>query len=262
MIDIKDINYKPEIENTDFVNLTKENIANEHLCCIICSRKSHPGIEAKRQWLSERLNEGHVFRKLNAKATVFIEYAPLETAWVPINGDNYYYIYCLWVSGDYKGKGYGKLLMEYCLADAKEKGKSGICMLGAKKQKSWLTDQSFAKEFGFEVVDTTDNGYELLALSFDGTTPKFTQNAKKEEIESKELTIYYDVQCPYSYQSIEMIKQYSGINDIPVSFLQVDTLQKAKELPCVFNNWGVFYKGKFETVNLLDINYLKRILRK
>ena len=232
--------------NTDFVNLTKENIANEHLCCIIRSRKSHPGIEAKRQWLSERLNEGHVFRKLNAKATVFIEYAPLETAWVPINGDNYYYIYCLWVSGDYKGKGYGKLLMEYCLADAKEKGKSGICMLGAKKQKSWLTDQSFAKEFGFEVVDTTDNGYELLALSFDGTTPKFTQNAKKEEIESKELTIYYDVQCPYSYQSIEMIKQYSGINDIPVSFLQVDTLQKAKELPCVFNNWGVFYKGKFE----------------
>lgn len=262
MIDIKDINYKPEIENTDFVNLTTENIANEHLCCIIRSRKPHPGIEAKRQWLSERLNEGHVFRKLNAKATVFIEYAPLETAWVPINGDNYYYIYCLWVSGAYKGKGYGKLLMEYCLADAKEKGKSGICMLGAKKQKSWLTDQSFAKEFGFEVIDTTDNGYELLALSFDGTTPKFTQNAKKEEIESKELTIYYDVQCPYSYQSIEMIKQYSGINDIPVSFLQVDTLQKAKELPCVFNNWGVFYKGKFETVNLLDINYLKRILRK
>lgn len=72
----------------------------------------------------------------------------------------YYYIYCLWVSGDYKGKGYGKLLMEYCLADAKGSGKSGICMLGAKKQKSWLADQLFAQKFGFEVVDTTDNGYE------------------------------------------------------------------------------------------------------
>ncbi|MFQ9978097.1 GNAT family N-acetyltransferase [Clostridium cadaveris] len=174
----------------------------------------------------------------------------------------YYYIYCLWVSGDYKGKGDGKLLMEYCLADAKGSGKSGICMLGAKKQKSWLTDQLFAQKFGFEVVDTTDNGYELLALSFDGTTPEFTQKAKKEEIESKELTIYYDMQCPYIYQTIEMIKQYCEMNGVPVSFLQVDTLQKAKELPFVFNNWGVFYKGKFETVNLLDINYLKRILRK
>ena len=45
-------------------------------------------------------------------------------------------------------------------------------------------------------------------------------------------------------------------------YVQVDTLQKAKELPCVFNNWAVFYKGKFETVNLLDAAYLERILKK
>ena len=247
---------------TDFVNLTTENLVNEHLCCIIRSKKEHQGIEAKRQWLSERLKEGHVFRKLNARATVFIEYAPLETAWVPIIGDNSYYIYCLWSLGSYKGKGYGKSLMEYCLEEAKEKGKSGVCMLGAKKQKAWLSDQSFARKFGFKVVDTTNNGYELLALSFDGTTPKFAQNVKKQEIESKELTIYYDMQCPYVYQTIDMIKQYCEANDVPASLIEVDTLQKAKELPCVFNNWGVFYKGKFATVNLLDVAYLKRIIKK
>lgn len=245
-----------------FVNLTPQNLANEHLCCIIRSKKLHPGVEAKRQWLSDRLNEGHVFRKLNAKATVFIEYAPLETAWVPVTGGNFFYIYCLWVQGDCKGKGYGKALMEDCLADAKEKGKSGVCMLGAKKQKSWLSDQSFAKKFGFEVVDATGDGYELLSLSFDGTAPKFTQNAKKSKIAGKELTIYYDMQCPYIYQRVETIKQYCDENAIPASFIKVDTLQKAKELPCVFNNWAVFYKGKFETVNLLDAAYLKRILKK
>lgn len=248
--------------NTQFINLTAESLASEHLCCIIRSKKPHQGVEAKREWLSDRLKEGHVFRKLNAKATVFIEYAPLETAWVPITGDNYYYIYCLWVSGSYKGKGYGKILMEYCLADAKEKGKSGICMLASKKQKAWLTDQSFAKKFGFEVVDTTNSGYELLALSFDETTPKFIQTAKSEIIESKELTIYYDMQCPYVNQSIETIQRYCKTSDVPLSLIQVDTLQKAKELPCVFNNWGVFYQRKFETVNLLlDVNNLKRILK-
>ncbi len=248
--------------NTQFVNLTSENLANEHLCCIIRSKKPHPGVEAKRQWLSERLKEGHVFRKLCVKGCVFIEYAPLETAWVPIIGSNYYYVYCLWVSGEQKGNGYGRALMEYCLADAKEKGSSGVCMLGAKKQKAWLSDQAFAKKYGFEVVDTTDNGYELLALSFDGTTPKFAPNAKKQEIESKELTVYYDMQCPFIYQRIDMIKQYCKTNDIPASFIQVKTLQEAKELPCVFNNWGVFYKGNFETVNLLDISSLERILKK
>ena len=135
-------------------------------------------------------------------------------------------------------------------------------MLGAKKQKNWLSDQSFAKKFGFEVVDTTDNGYELLALSFDGTTPKFTPNAKRLKIESEELTVYYDMQCPYIYQYIEMIKQYCETNNVPIFFIQVDTLEKAKQLPCIFNNFALFYKGVFETVNLPNIDYLKRILKK
>ena len=144
----------------------------------------------------------------------------------------------------------------------KDKTGQEIEITQSKKQKSWLSDQAFAKKFGFEVVDTTDDGYELLALSFDGTTPKFTQKAKKQKIENKELTIYYDMQCPYVNQYIKMIQQYCEVNDVPVSFIHVDTLQKAKDLPCVFNNWGVFYKGNFETVNLIDTAYLKRILKK
>ena len=246
----------------EFLNLTPENLADEHLCCIIRSKKAHPGVEAKRAWLSERLKEGHVFRKLNEKATAFIEYAPLETAWTPIIGNNYYYIYCLWVTGTPKGHGYGRALMEYCLADAREKGKSGVCMLGAKKQKAWLSDQSFAKKYGFETVDTTEDGYELLALSFDGTVPQFAPSAKKQEIESKELTIYYDMQCPFVYQRIESIKEYCQENNVPAAFIEVDALQKAKELPCVFNNWAVFYKGKFVTVNLLDAGAIEKLLKK
>ena len=69
--------------------------------------------------------------------------------------------------------------------------------------------------------------------------PKFAQNAKKMKIESEDLTIYYDMQCPYIYQKIEMVKQYCDTNNVPVSLIQVDTLQKAKDLPCVFNNWAI-----------------------
>lgn len=64
----------------EFINLTPENLANEHLCCIIRSKKPHAGIEAKREWLARRLCEGHVFRKLDVKGAVFIEYAPLDKA--------------------------------------------------------------------------------------------------------------------------------------------------------------------------------------
>lgn len=120
--------------NNEFINLTEKNLANEHLCCIIRA-KEHPGIEAKRKWISGRLSEGHVFRKLDIKGCASIEYAPLEKAWVPITGDNFYYIYCLWVQGAPRGCGYGHKLMEYCIKDAKKHGMSGICMLGAKKNR-------------------------------------------------------------------------------------------------------------------------------
>lgn len=96
-------------------------------------KKPHPGVEKKRAWLLNRLKDGHVFLKLNEKATVFIEYEPIETAWVPISGRRYLYIPCLWVLGEYKGKGYGTELMKYAIADAKAQGKAGLCMLGAKK---------------------------------------------------------------------------------------------------------------------------------
>ena len=37
----------------EFINLTADNIDDEHLCCIIRSMKPHPGVEAKRKWLAE-----------------------------------------------------------------------------------------------------------------------------------------------------------------------------------------------------------------
>ena len=44
----------------DFVNLTAENLETEHLCCSIRTKTRHPGVEAKRKWLAERLEEGHM----------------------------------------------------------------------------------------------------------------------------------------------------------------------------------------------------------
>lgn len=245
-----------------FIDLTPENIAQEHLCCIIRTRTAHPGVEAKRRWLAQRLAEGHVFRKLDIKGCAFIEYAPLETAWVPVEGENYYYIYCLWVQGDPKGHGYGRQLMESCLADARASGRSGVCVLGAAKQKAWLSDQSFAKKFGFRTVDATEDGYELLALSFDGTVPRFAPNAKRQAIESRELTIYYDDQCPYIPQRIEKLREYCGTNGISASFRHVETLAQAKALPCVFNNWAAFYDGKLVTVNQLDGTAVAKLLKR
>ena len=243
-----------------FINLTLDNLEHEHLCCAIADKKHQCGVATKKQWLKDRLVEGHVFRKLDVKGKVFIEYAPLETAWVPIRGENFLYIYCLWVSGSYKGKGYGKSLLEYCINDAKAQGKSGVCVLSSKKKKPFLTEKKLMTKFGFQVVDTLSDEYELLSLSFNGKNPSFNDTVRQMRINQKELTIFYGMQCPFIPNCIEQVKTYCDNNRIPLNLIAIDSLQKAKKLPCIFNNWAVFYNGKFETVHLLNESYLKKIV--
>lgn len=111
-------------------------------------------------------------------------------------------------------------------------------------------------------MDTIADGYELLALSFDGSLPAFTLKAKKQSIEDPGLTIFYDDQCPYIPQRIEKLQAYCAENEIPARFEHMQTLLQAKELPCVFNNWAVFYKGKFVTVNQLDGAGVEKLLKR
>ena len=63
------------------------------------------------------------------------------------------------------------------------------------------------------------------------------------KIESEDLTIYYDMQCPYIYQKIEMVKQYCDTNNVPVSLIQVDTLQKAKDLAITCETVNLYFQN-------------------
>ncbi len=245
--------------DTKMITLTQENIEKEHLCCAIADKKHQTGVNDKRRWLADRIPEGHVFRKLDVQGKVFIEYAPLDKAWTPVTGDNYIYIYCLWVSGSYKGQGYGKALLDSCITDARKQGRAGVCLISSQKKKPFLADKKFMLKQGFQVADTAGEDYELLALSFDGTKPNFNANAKRQAIEEKELTIYYTVQCPYIPNCIGQIYNYCENNGIPLRLVEIDTLEKAKQIPGVFNNWAVFYKGRFQTTHLLNETGLKKL---
>ena len=85
-----------------------------------------------------------------------------------------------------------------------------------------------------------------------GLAQQAAEKAGRLEIENQELTIYYSAQCPYIYQSVELVRKTCGELESPCTLIPADTLEKVKALSCVFNNWPVFDRGKFVTVNLLD----------
>jgi len=245
----------------EYINLTMENIDEEHICCAIGDPKHQAGVDRKKEWIKEKLKDGHVFRKLNARGKIFIEYEPLETAWCPVVGKNYEYIYCLWVAGSFKDKGIGKELLEYAIEDAKKSGKNGICTVVAKKKKPFLGEKKFFEHFGFKVIDTIGE-FELLALQFkDGEMPKFNEPAKSMKIENKDFTIYYSNECPYVEYEVVELSDYAKEKGIKLNFVKIDSLEKAKNAPCIFNNWANFYKGEFVSNTILNANALEKLLK-
>ncbi len=245
----------------EYINLNEDNINEEHICCAIGDPKHQEGVNCKKAWIAKKLKDGHVFRKLNARGKIFIEYEPLDTSWVPVSGKNYEYIYCLWVAGSFKDKGIGRELLEYAIDDAKKQGRNGICTLTSKKKKPFLGEKKFFEHFGFEVVDSVGE-YELMALKFkNGDTPKFNDNARKMKIDSKDFTIYYSNECPYVEYEVEELSAYAKEKKIKLNFIKIDSLEKAKNAPCVFNNWANFYKGEFISNTILNANALEKLLK-
>ena len=223
----------------EFINLDINNIDKEHICCAIGDPK----------------------HQVNARGKIFIEYEPIETSWVPIVGNNYMYIYCLWVAGSFKKKGIGKELLEYAINDAKSKKMNGICTLVSKGKKPFIGDKKFFEHFGFKVIDTI-NEYELLALNFnDSELPKFNESARKMEIDSQDFTIYYSNECPYVEYEVKELSNYAKEKGIKIDFIKIDSLEKAKNVPCIFNNWANFYKGKFISNTILNANALEKLLK-
>ena len=166
----------------------------------------------------------------------------------------------LWVAGSFKGKGYGKELLQYAIEDAKKQNKNGLCVISSKKKKPYLSEKKFFEKFGFKIVDNIGE-YQLLSLNFKKEIPHFNETAKQMKIKNKDLTIYYSCECPFIENCINEVKEFAEENKIKLNIEKVDTVEKAKNLPCVFNNWAVFYNGEYISNLLLNKNMVEKLFK-
>ena len=42
----------------EYINLTLENIDNEHICCAIGDKKHQVGVDMKKAWIKNKLKDG------------------------------------------------------------------------------------------------------------------------------------------------------------------------------------------------------------
>lgn len=233
----------------DTITLTHDNIEKEHICCAITNNKDIQ-VQSKKEWLKNQFNNGLVFTKMNVRGKCFIEYIPIENAWVPISGKDLIYIDCLWVAGKYQGLGYAKALLESCRKDSIEKGKKGLVIISSKKKKGFLMDYQFLIKHGFYSVDIWNNIYELmfLPLTDDFEKPQFHVKPLKED----GLVLYYTHQCPFNAKYVDILKDYCDTQNISLKVKHIKTLQDAKNAPTPLTTYSLFYNKTLITREVLN----------
>ena len=119
---------------SEIVTLNPGNSAEYGCPCFL--NPKNEGHLKKLEWLQERFSEGLTIKLLlveNEKKPIgFIEYVPVEYAWRAVNANRYIFIHCIWVyPNKYKEKGYGSLLVEECIEDAKKEGRYGVAVVAS-----------------------------------------------------------------------------------------------------------------------------------
>lgn len=246
-----------------FVQLTKSNIETEHICCALGAKQYENAVTEKKKWLTERMDEGLVFYRLDARAKVFIEYLPAEMAWVPIHAPNYMYINCLWVSGRYKNSGYARQLLNHCKEDAIRRGMDGIVHIVGAKNYPYLSEKRFFEHMGFEIVDQAVPYFKLAALKWNeqAVVPSFKKQVKTLS-KDKGISIYYTAQCPFAVGIVEELRKIAENKSVPFHPYKITAKEEAQNSPTIWTTFGLFYNGEFITHEILSPNKFDKLLTK
>lgn len=252
------------------ITLTRDNLETEHICCAMADKKSAAGVAAKKEWLSDRMEEGLRFVRLDQRGKVFIEYLPAEKAWVPLTGaEGYAFIDCLWVAGRFQGQGYGRALMQACEADVRGRGMKGILIISSPKKRPYLADRKFLLKQGFAVCDTAEPYFELLVKTFGGDhvpadgLPRFAPGARTSGMGDDDIRgvdIFYTAQCPFTVPYIGLLEPVIATSDVPVRTHRIATREQAQGHVCPATTYGVFVNGRFRTHEILTPARLEKLL--
>ena len=205
----------------------------------------------KQIWYDKMKNEGLCVKLAlddEKRACGMIQYLPIEKSIA--DGENLYFIPCIWVHGHKKGignqqkKGIGKALIKAAEDDAQEKGARGMAAWGISLP-FWMKASRYKKQ-GYTKVDK-DGTAVLLWKPFtdDAIPPKWIKEKKKpEKIEGKvAVTAFINGWCPAMGMAFERAKRAASELGDKVEFQDVNTFDRD-----VFLEWGIsdalFIDGK------------------
>ena len=252
------------MNNVKIINIDKNNISEYRPVCFL--NPNNIGYQKKLEWLKLRFSEGLKIKQLylenEKKANGFIEYVPGEFAWRAVDAKDYMFIHCIWISPNkHKEKGYGSLLIEECVKDAKEQGKYGVAVVASED--SFMAGRDIFSKNGFTSVADAKPSFRLMIqkLKEGGTLPKF----KDYETQLKQYTgwnIIYSNQCPWVARFIEELGEISEAKNLELKITELKTAKEAQNAPSVYSVFNLVHDGKLLADHYISATRFKNIIEK
>ena len=253
-------------EQIRMIDVSPDNMY-ELPCCGIKDTE-HKGFKQKTNWLKTYFKKGFKAKVLlteDNRQFGYIEYLPGQFAWRGVEADGYMFIHCLWTFyKKYKGKGYGKLLIQSSLDDAKKEKMKGVAVVARKRP--WLAKSDIFLKNGFKVVDTAPPDYELLVKKFNknAPNPKFKSNWEgKLKKYSQGLTIIRADQCPHSAKFADDIADAAkNTYKLKTKIVELQTHQDAQNAPTPFAVFAIIYNGQILADHQISRKRFENIMNK
>ncbi len=228
---------------------------------------ANEGRKRKTAWLRKRFAEGLKFKVLQVEGldAGMIEYIPGEHAWRPIEAAGYLVIHCIMIDKrEFKGRGYGAMLVEDCVADAKAARMAGVAVVTSSG--TWMASPGVFLRCGFECVDTAPPAFELLAKKLRrGPSPKFRTgwDGMLREYGSG-LTILKSDQCPCIAKCTDDILQACKALGICPRVVELRTGSQARKAPSAYGVFNVIFDGQLVAEHPIGgtrfLNIMRRLL--
>ena len=236
------------MDEIEIIDTNPDNICDYGFCGI--KNVKQEGYKRKTNWLRQRFSEGMRFKILHSAqegSVGMIEYIPGKYAWRAAEAKGYMVIHCLFILyKKYQGKGYGSLLIEECIKDAKKEKMNGVVVVTRKGP--WMAKNELFLKNGFELVDEAPPDFELLVKKIKkrAPSPNFRGDWRERlNRYSKGLTIIRSDQCPYITKSVKEITETAEKRyGITPNVVELKNCKDAQSAPSAFAVFGIIYDGK------------------
>jgi GNAT superfamily N-acetyltransferase len=233
------------IKKHEIIDVRPSNVLETGFFCYMSKKKSE-GFRRKLAWVRARFDEGMRIKMLKLPERGFIEYIPGKYAWRAVNAaQGYMFIHCLWVVGRSKGKGFGTVLLDECLSDAKKAGSDGVAMVTSET--TWLAGKDLLLKSGFNAVAEAPPSFTLMVKSFRvARLPSFPNNWEERASRfGQGLTVLRSDQCPYLDDATNTLLEAAREKGITSRVIELKTADEARSLsPSPYGVFNVVLDGR------------------